>query len=67
MRKSARSNENKREGIIRHCHECAHSYDWHHPAVDGHMTLARCQYSKACVLYLDKQCQHFIPRENANT
>lgn len=71
MRKSARRHENKREGIIYHCRDCAHSYDWHHPAVDGHLTLARCphkmQGGKYCILLNDKQCEHFKHRKNADT
>lgn len=67
MRKSVRRNENKREDIIMHCHECANSYDWHHPAVDGHLTLARCPYKHSSVLLKDPQCDHFKIRKNADT
>lgn len=44
------------------CGECAEHYGECSPALDGHMTLARCQYytgGKYCVLMSDQACVHF--------
>lgn len=44
------------------CGECAEHYGECSPALDGHMTLARCQYytgGKYCVLMSDPACVHF--------
>lgn len=66
MRKAVRKRENEPTGIVRHCRDCAHSYDWHHPAVDGHLTLARCPFKmnggEFCILLCDKECEHFKMR-----
>ena len=71
MRKRTRGRENKREGIVFRCRDCAHSYDWHHPAVDGHLTLCRCPYmmngGEFSILLNDPQCEHFKPLKNADT
>jgi hypothetical protein len=44
------------------CGECANHYDEHSPALDGHMTLARCSHytgGKYCVLMSDQACKHY--------
>ena len=59
MRKAVRTHGNEPTGIVHHCRDCANAHEWHHPAVDGHMTLARCHYKIGCVLSIDKCCDHF--------
>jgi hypothetical protein len=44
------------------CGECSNHYDEHSPALDGHMTLARCPHhtgGKYCVLMSEPACVHF--------
>ena len=49
-----------------HCRDCAHSYDWHSKAVDGHLILCRCPYKqkggKFSIFLKDPQCERFILR-----
>lgn len=51
-----------------HCRDCANSYGWCSPAIDGHLILCRCPYKqqggKYCVFLSDPQCEHFKLREN---
>lgn len=52
------------------CRDCAHSYDWHSKAIDGHDILCRCkqdeksEYGKWCKFLSDPQCEHFKHRNN---
>ena len=52
------------------CRDCAHSYDWHSKALDGHLILCRCkldaktEYGKWCKFLHDPQCEHFKRRNN---
>lgn len=52
------------------CRDCAHSYDWHSKALDGHLILCRCkldaktEYGKWCKFLKDPQCEHFKRRNN---
>lgn len=70
-RKAVRSGESKREGIIYHCRDCAHSYDWHSRAIDGHLILCRCPYKmdggRYCIFLHDEQCERFKLRADADT
>lgn len=58
----------KPEPPKRHCRDCAHSYDWHNKALDGHLILCRCdldaksQFGKFCKFLSDPECDHFKPR-----
>ncbi len=49
------------------CRDCAHSYDWHSKALDGHLILCRCPFKqkggKFCVFLSDPQCELFKKRE----
>lgn len=49
-----------------HCRDCAHSYDWHSPAHDGHLILCRCPYKmeggRFCVFLSDPACERFAKR-----
>lgn len=50
------------------CRDCAHSYDWHSEALDGHLILCRCpldtktEHGKWCKFLNDRQCEHFKQR-----
>ena len=52
------------------CRDCAHSYDWHSKAIDGHLMLCRCkqdintEHGRWCKFLKDPQCEHFKPRNN---
>lgn len=52
----------------RFCRDCAHSYDWHSKALDGHLILCRCKFDaktehgKWCKFLKDPECYHFQPR-----
>lgn len=50
------------------CKDCAHSYDWHSKALDGHLILCRCPYKqqggKFCIFLSDPQCERFKLRTN---
>ena len=50
------------------CRHCAHSYDWHSKALDGHLILCRCPFKqqggKFCIFLSDHQCEHFKLRTN---
>lgn len=49
------------------CRDCAKSYDWHSEAYDGHLMLCRCEHhteGKYSKLLSDRQCAHFVKREN---
>ena len=50
------------------CRHCAHSYDWHSKALDGHLILCRCPYKmeggKYCIFLSDPTCEHFILRKD---
>ena len=50
------------------CKDCAHSYDWHSKALDGHLILCRCPYKqqggKFCISLSDPQCERFKLRTN---
>ena len=72
MRKSTRGRETKRERPKYKCRDCAHSYDWHSKALDGHLILCRCPYKqeggKYCIFLRDPACdEHFKLRDNATT
>lgn len=49
-----------------HCRDCAHSYDWNSPALDGHLILCRCPYMKEggkyCIFLSDPACERFAKR-----
>lgn len=63
--KKARSAENERPRY--HCRDCAHSYDWCSPAMDGHLILCHCPFKmdggKYCVFLNDPQCENFKLRK----
>jgi hypothetical protein len=50
------------------CRDCAHSYDWHSKALDGHLILCRCrfdektEYGRWCKFLSDPECAHFKQR-----
>lgn len=52
------------------CRDCAHSYDWHSKAIDGHDILCRCkldaktEHGKWCKFLNDPQCEQFKHRNN---
>lgn len=52
------------------CRDCAHSFDWHSKAVDGHDILCRCKLDEKtergrwCKFLKDPQCEYFKPRNN---
>ena len=52
------------------CRDCAHSYDWHSKAIDGHDILCRCKFDaktghgKWCKFLNDSQCEQFKRRNN---
>lgn len=50
-----------------HCRDCANSYDWQSPALDGHLILCRCPFKKQNGKYLiflsNPQCEHFKLRQ----
>lgn len=51
-----------------HCRDCAHSYDWHNKAHDGHLIFCRCphdaksKHGKFCKFLSDSQCDQFVKR-----
>lgn len=52
------------------CRDCVHSYDWHSPALDGHLILCRCphdaktMHGKWCKFLSDPACEeHFKLRK----
>lgn len=46
------------------CRDCKHAYNWHSPAVDGHMTLAQCEYvTNRCVISSERACINFLKNE----
>jgi hypothetical protein len=51
------------------CRDCAHAYDWHSPAIDGHMILCRCpldkdtEYGKWSRFLTDPACEQFKQRQ----
>lgn len=55
------------------CRDCAHSYDWHSKALDGHLILCRCKHDKKssfgkwCKFLSDPQCEHFKQRTDNGT
>lgn len=67
---AARRNQREaaRTGATYRCRDCANSYDWHSPAIDGHLILCRCPFKqqggKFCVFLSDPQCEHFKLQEN---
>ena len=50
------------------CRDCAHSYDWHSKAIDGHDILCRCkldaktEHGNWCKFLNDPQCEQFKRR-----
>lgn len=56
------------EAPKRRCRDCAHSYDWHNKALDGHLILCRCphdaksQHGKFCKFLSDPECDQFKER-----
>lgn len=47
------------------CRDCARSYDWQSPALDGHLILCRCPLKdggKYCVFLSGRACADFIKR-----
>lgn len=60
------------EHIDKRCRDCAHSYDWHNKALDGHLILCRCPYDEKskrgqfCKFLSDCVCDHYKPREGAD-
>lgn len=65
-RRTATSDNALRE--IRTCGECAESYDFHSPALDGHMILCRCKHRKEggkySIFIKDKVCELFKQRKS---
>lgn len=68
-RKTIPRNKTKEAGKPKyHCSDCAHSYDWHDKALDGHLILCRCkldpgtEHGKWSKFLKDPQCEHFKPR-----
>lgn len=64
IRKATRRNERVQQRPKYQCRHCAHSYDWHSKAVDGHLILCRCPYKqqggKFCIFLKDPACtEHF--------
>lgn len=63
----ARRRSGQEEEAARHtCADCGNAYDWHSPALDGHMTLCRCKYytgGKWCRIATEKACGHFVKLE----
>lgn len=53
----------KHAGNGHKCKECAHHYDEHSKAIDGHMILCRCPYKmdngKFCIFLGDNACEKF--------
>lgn len=55
------------------CRDCAHSYDWHSKALDGHLILCRCkldektEFGRWCKFLSDPQCEHFKQRTDNGT
>lgn len=51
----------------RYCRDCAHAYDFHSPALDGHMILCRCPHDertergKWCIFTRQRACDRFTP------
>lgn len=69
MARPIRTTRQKPEAPKYRCRDCAHSYDWHNKALDGHLILCRCpydaksQYGKFCKFLSDFQCSdHFKKR-----
>ena len=52
----------------RTCGECAESYDFHSPALDGHMILCRCKHRKEggkySIFIKDRACKQFRARQS---
>lgn len=65
MARPIRTAKKKPEAPKRRCRDCAHSYDWHNRALDGHLVLCRCphdaksQFGKFCKFLSDYECEHF--------
>ena len=59
--------EQQAQKPVFHCRDCAHSYDWHSPAIDGHLILCRCKFKKEggkyCIFLKDVQCENFKMRK----
>lgn len=58
--------ENKIQSHInRKCKECAHHYDEHSKAIDGHLILCRCPFKmnggEYCIFLNDDACERFKP------
>lgn len=51
-----------------HCRDCAHHYDEHSKAIDGHLILCRCPFKqeggKYCIFLSDRACEQFKPIDN---
>lgn len=68
-RQPIRTSRKKPEAPQYRCKDCAHSYDWHSKALDGHLILCRCphdahsQHGKFCKFLSDPQCEQFVKRE----
>jgi hypothetical protein len=74
MRKQTAATTRKKEQQERpkrYCQDCAHSYDWHSQALDGHLILCRCKldektdHGKWCKFLSDIECRLFKPRTDA--
>lgn len=58
----AKRNKTKIAESKYHCHDCAHSYDWHEIGANGKPFMCRCPYytnGKYCRFLNDSQCEHF--------
>lgn len=66
-------NRKKPEQPRYRCYDCAHSYDWHSKALDGHLILCRCpldvktENGRWCKFLNDYQCEQFKLREHNGT
>lgn len=65
----ARGRKSDRPATQYRCKDCAHSYDWHSKALDGHLILCRCPYKmdggRFCIFLSDPACvEHFKLRNN---
>lgn len=63
VRKYGKAQRQSKEQPKYRCRDCANSYDWQSPAIDGHLILCRCPYKqqggKFCIFLKDPQCEHF--------
>lgn len=67
---SGRSRVKQVQEVTHRCRDCAHSYDWHSKALDGHLILCRCPFKqqggKYCIFLSDPACERFKAREGGD-